>query len=138
MEDWDSTEVIKSAGLSPQKQIASIAPLSVSSTATHPMACKVTIEPAALHFDSAASQTVLQAAEAAGIELPSSCRNGTCRTCLCRLRSGSVTYAIEWPGVSAEEIADGYFLPCVASAASDLVVEQAQARSIFTDANGGS
>jgi ferredoxin len=97
------------------------------------MSWKVTLEPAALHFDVVASQSVLQAAEAAGIELPSSCRNGTCRTCLCRLRSGSVVYAIEWPGVSAEEVADGYFLPCVAHAASDLVVEQALARSLFDD-----
>lgn len=74
----------------------------------------------------------MQAAQAAGIELPSSCRNGTCRTCLCRLRSGTVAYAIAWPGVSAEERADGYFLPCAASATSDLVVDQPLAIAAFT------
>ncbi|WP_255246563.1 2Fe-2S iron-sulfur cluster-binding protein, partial [Burkholderia pseudomallei] len=47
----------------------------------------------------------------------------TCRTCLCRLREGSVAYRIEWPGVSAEEKAEGYILPCVAIAQSDLVIE---------------
>jgi ferredoxin len=97
------------------------------------MLWKVTLEPARLTFDAAAAHSVLQAAEAAGIELPSACRNGTCRTCLCRLHSGTVAYAIEWPGVSAEEIAEGYFLPCVSSATSDLVVDQPQARRRFDD-----
>lgn len=84
---------------------------------------KVTLETARLTFDAPAGMTVLQAAEAAGIAMPSSCRNGTCRTCLCRLRSGTVSYSVEWPGVSLEEKADGYFLPCVASATSDLSIE---------------
>ena len=84
---------------------------------------KVTIQPALLTFEASAQLTVLQAAEAAGIAMPSSCRNGTCRTCLCHLRSGTVSYAVEWPGVSLEEKAGGYFLPCVASATSDLSIE---------------
>ena len=66
--------------------------------------------------------TVLQAAEAAGIELPNSCRNGTCRTCLCRFESGSVRYLVDWPGLSIEEKRDNYLLPCVAVPTSDLVV----------------
>ncbi|KAF1041397.1 MAG: Ferredoxin [Herbaspirillum frisingense] len=63
----------------------------------------------------------------AGIELPTSCRNGTCRACLCRLLSGSVAYRIDWPGVSAEERAEGWTLPCVAVCRSDVVVEQRRA-----------
>lgn len=60
-------------------------------------------------------QTLLQAAEAEGIELPSSCRNGTCRTCLSYMRKGAVRYPVaSWPGVSAEERAEGLVLPCVA------------------------
>ncbi|RYF40147.1 MAG: 2Fe-2S iron-sulfur cluster binding domain-containing protein, partial [Comamonadaceae bacterium] len=31
---------------------------------------------------------LLQAAATAGLDMPSSCRNGTCRTCICRLESG--------------------------------------------------
>jgi ferredoxin len=73
-------------------------------------------------FAANADQTVLLSALAAGHELPSSCRNGVCRTCICRLQSGSVTYRMEWPGLSAEEKADGWFLPCVAYPASDLVM----------------
>jgi len=73
-------------------------------------------------FAASADQTVLLSALAAGHALASSCRNGACRTCICRLHSGRVTYRMEWPGLSAEEKAEGWFLPCVAYPASDLVV----------------
>ncbi|MBD8532128.1 MULTISPECIES: 2Fe-2S iron-sulfur cluster-binding protein [unclassified Massilia] len=72
--------------------------------------------------ESTAGATVLTAAEAAGINLPNSCRNGTCRTCLCRLASGTVRYLVEWPGLSIEEKREDYLLPCVAVPTSDLVV----------------
>ncbi|MGJ9419866.1 2Fe-2S iron-sulfur cluster-binding protein [Massilia sp. CMS3.1] len=70
----------------------------------------------------ATGTTVLQALESAGIELPNSCRNGTCRTCLCRLGGGTVRYLVEWPGLSIEEKREDYLLPCVAVANSDIVV----------------
>jgi ferredoxin len=88
----------------------------------------ITIEPAGWHCQAEDNASVLAAAEAAGIELPSSCRNGTCRTCFCRLRSGSVRYLVEWPGLSLEEKRDGFILPCVAVAQSDLVIEAPLAR----------
>jgi ferredoxin len=75
-----------------------------------------------LPFAASANQTVLLSALAAGHALLSSCRNGVCRTCICRLHSGRVTYRMTWPGLSAEEKADGLFLPCVAYPASDLVM----------------
>ncbi|BEH20914.1 2Fe-2S iron-sulfur cluster-binding protein [Burkholderia pseudomallei] len=83
----------------------------------------VRVEPLGAGFDAPESLSLLEAAGFAGVSLPRSCRNGTCRTCLCRLREGSVAYRIEWPGVSAEEEAEGYILPCVAIAQSDLVIE---------------
>jgi ferredoxin len=66
--------------------------------------------------------TVLAAVEAAGYTLPNSCRNGTCRTCLCRLQSGSVRYLVEWPGLSIEEKREDYLLPCVAVPTADVVL----------------
>ncbi|AJY30872.1 2Fe-2S iron-sulfur cluster binding domain protein [Burkholderia thailandensis 34] len=81
------------------------------------------VEPLGAGFDAPESLSLLEAAGFAGVSLPRSCRNGTCRTCLCRLREGSVAYRIEWPGVSAEEKVEGYILPCVAIAQSDLVIE---------------
>ena len=76
----------------------------------------------------AGATTVLAALEAAGFTLPNSCRNGTCRTCLCRLESGSVRYLVEWPGLSIEEKRDNYLLPCVAVPATDVVLRAPLAR----------
>ena len=80
----------------------------------------VRVAPDGQQFDAWANQPLLISIEQGGINWPSSCRNGTCRTCLGRLESGSVRYEIEWPGLSAEEKADGYVLPCVAYPCSDL------------------
>ena len=74
-------------------------------------------------FPAEASQTILQAAEKAFIYPPSSCRNGTCRTCISTLISGDISYQIEWPGLSTEEKQAGLILPCVAYPQSDLSVK---------------
>lgn len=71
----------------------------------------------------AGQDSVLRAAERAGVVLPSSCRNGTCRTCICRMLAGEVRYLVEWPGLSAEEKREGWILPCVAVAQAPLVLE---------------
>ena len=84
---------------------------------------RVRIEPAGYDLAAPNGSTLLHAAQAAGIELPSSCRNGTCRACLCRLLAGQVRYRIEWPGVSADEKAEGWILPCVAEPVGDVTLE---------------
>jgi ferredoxin len=84
--------------------------------------------PADLQCDVEDGMTLLQALEAGRIEIPSSCRNGTCRTCVCQLLQGSVRYEVEWPGLSTEEMDEGYVLPCVAFATSDVVLQQESAR----------
>jgi ferredoxin len=73
-------------------------------------------------FDAWANQPLLLSMEMGGIDWPSSCRNGTCRTCVSQLESGQVRYDIEWPGLSAEEKAEGYVLPCVAHPCTDVVL----------------
>jgi ferredoxin len=90
----------------------------------------VRVEPLGRTFEAPDSLTVLEAAGFANLHLPRSCRNGTCRTCLCRLVSGTVSYTIEWPGVSREEKAEGFILPCAAVAESDLVIEVPDALEI--------
>ena len=91
----------------------------------------VRIAPGSLQFDAPVGASLLEAAELGGVALDSSCRNGTCRTCLCRLAQGKVRYRIEWPGVSAEEKGEGWILPCVACAASDLVLDASTVRLGF-------
>jgi ferredoxin len=90
----------------------------------------VRVEPLGRTFEAPDSLTVLEAAGFANLHLPRSCRYGTCRTCLCRLVSGTVSYTIEWPGVSREEKAEGFILPCAAVAESDLVIEVPDALEI--------
>lgn len=81
------------------------------------------LEPQGVAFKAPADLPLLLAAQQAGLALISSCRNGTCRSCICRLSSGQVVYRIEWPGLSAEEKQQGYILPCVAYPASDVVID---------------
>ena len=156
---------------------------------------QLTVVPDGWQVPVAPQHSLLQAARAAGLSLPSACRNGTCRACLCRLVSGSIHYQIDqepvglgasqarsgpsqdsfcricrpivqlwdkkrvfsesgeakngplrpfcsrrspsptgsWPGLLAEEKADGRILPCVASAASHVVIEAPRAIRLLGD-----
>ncbi|HSI49898.1 MAG TPA: 2Fe-2S iron-sulfur cluster-binding protein [Ideonella sp.] len=67
--------------------------------------------------------SLLEAAQQAGVRLARSCRNGTCRACRCQLLAGEVRYRVEWPGISAEERAEGLILPCVAEALGDVCID---------------
>ena len=84
----------------------------------------VQVLPADLQFDAQADVTLLAAAEQSRVQLPSSCRNGTCRTCICQLVQGDVAYTVDWPGLLAEEKAQGWVLPCVAKPLSHVVLHQ--------------
>jgi ferredoxin len=84
---------------------------------------RVRVEPLGITFEAPPELTLLEAASFAGIHLPRLCRNGTCRTCICRVVSGEVRFTIEWPGLSREEKAEGYVLTCVAVAQTDLVLD---------------
>ncbi|OGB30932.1 MAG: ferredoxin [Burkholderiales bacterium RIFCSPLOWO2_12_FULL_61_40] len=81
-------------------------------------------EPEGLQVDAWSNEPLLISLEMGGSNWPSSCRNGTCRTCIGQLQSGQVRYEMEWPGLSAEEKAEGYVLPCVAFPCSDVVLSQ--------------
>ncbi len=93
----------------------------------------IVLQPGAIAFEADGQTSILHAAESAGIELPSSCRNGTCRTCICRVRSGEARHLIEWPGLSFDEKREGWILPCVAVAESRLELEAPLARRIVFD-----
>ncbi|MEY4561393.1 MAG: hypothetical protein RLZZ618_670 [Pseudomonadota bacterium] len=91
---------------------------------------RVRVDPLGLEFVAQAGESLLLAAKRAGVTLPSSCRNGTCRACLCELRQGQVAYLVEWPGLSAEEKLEGGVLPCVAVARSELTLWAEAARPL--------
>jgi ferredoxin len=90
----------------------------------------ILLQPSGIAYQADEASSLLAAAEAAGIALPSSCRNGTCRTCICRVRSGAAAHLIEWPGLSFDEKREGWILPCVAVAQGELEIEAPLARRI--------
>jgi len=69
----------------------------------------------------AANQTVLRAADEAGLNLPTSCGAGVCTTCAALLLEGIVDQG-EGMGVSPELQSEGYALLCVAYPRSDLKI----------------
>lgn len=88
-----------------------------------PVHHRAVLQPSGRAFTARSDQPLLAAAQEAGIVLASSCRNGTCRTCLRPLHAGSVAYRIPWPGLLPEEKASGaWVLPCVAYPLSDVVL----------------
>lgn len=88
-----------------------------------PTAFRVTLLPQQWTFDAPPDQTLLLAGLAAGIRLPHSCRNGTCRACITQMTAGEIQYRIEWPGLSREEKQEGWILPCVAQPRSDITLD---------------
>ena len=57
-----------------------------------------------------AEQTLLQALEENGIEVPYSCESGTCGTCRCHLRAGEVDHR---DLLLSEDEQDRFIMPCV-------------------------
>lgn len=93
-------------------------------THDHPRAFTARFDPGTLPVVAPADLPLLLAAERAGAAWPSSCRNGTCRSCIAQLVDGQVSYRIEWPGLSAEEKQAGLILPCVAYPASNVSLQR--------------
>ena len=81
------------------------------------------IEPEGQTFDAWKNQTLLDSMEQGALQWPSSCRAGSCRTCLSTLLQGQVRYDMPWPGLTPEEKAEGCVLPCVAFPLSDVVLK---------------
>ncbi len=75
-------------------------------------------------------QTVLSAAEAAGVPLPSSCCSGVCTTCAALLRSGTV-HQPDAMGVKEELREKGYALLCVSFPRSDLDLLAGQEDALY-------
>ena len=88
------------------------------------MSHQVTIKNSGHSFDVRPSQTVLQAAIEAGINLPYGCRNGACGSCKAKLVSGKVFHNdYQSSAMSDAELAVGNALLCCAMALEDLVIE---------------
>ncbi|KOF54554.1 MULTISPECIES: CDP-6-deoxy-delta-3,4-glucoseen reductase [unclassified Achromobacter] len=93
------------------------------------MSFQVIIQPSKHQFQVEPGQTVLDAALAAGIVLPYSCRNGACSSCKGKVVSGEFD-AGPYPAqaLSPEELAAGYTLFCQVRPSSDMVLESTEVR----------
>ncbi|MGB3138605.1 MAG: 2Fe-2S iron-sulfur cluster-binding protein [Nodosilinea sp.] len=73
-------------------------------------------------FTAPEDQTILEAAHAIGLDLPTSCGAGVCTTCAALVLEGEVEQS-EGMGVSTELQDEGYALLCVAYPRSDIKLE---------------
>ncbi|MBP7394991.1 MAG: 2Fe-2S iron-sulfur cluster binding domain-containing protein, partial [Zoogloea sp.] len=91
------------------------------------MSFQVTLQPSGIGFSADAEETLLEAALAAGLLLPYSCRDGACGVCKSKLISGEVDpgHYVESTLTEADRAA-GMALICCARPRSDIVVEVRQ------------
>jgi CDP-4-dehydro-6-deoxyglucose reductase len=92
---------------------------------------KVRLLPSQRKFEADAGEPVLTAALRQHLNLPHSCKGGSCGSCRVRLLSGRVAYPHGRPaGIDAAEEAAGYALICQARALDDLVIETREIRHV--------
>jgi ferredoxin-NADP reductase len=83
----------------------------------------ITLKKTAQSFSCAEDQTILQAAFAAGVRLPSSCSSGACGTCKSLSLSGKVQMQ-HAGGIRQREIDQGWMLPCCSKPLSDVALDR--------------
>jgi NAD(P)H-flavin reductase/ferredoxin len=85
------------------------------------MTFQVSVAGTEFRFPCEANESVLDAAQRAGLEIPFSCRKGVCGTCKGRIVSGEAR-AFSGDALGAADRADGNVLFCNARPRSDLVI----------------
>ncbi|MFI5143233.1 MAG: 2Fe-2S iron-sulfur cluster-binding protein, partial [Thermoanaerobaculales bacterium] len=100
--------------------VASVTSLQAVAASTNG-GCRLTLQRTGVTIPVGGTQTLLEAAEAAGSGIPSSCRAGVCGTCRTRLVSGTVDCDAD----SLDEVdrEAGYILPCVSWAKGDCALD---------------
>jgi ferredoxin-NADP reductase len=82
---------------------------------------RLTLSRSRRSVDVPAGTTLLEAAESAGVSIPSLCRSGVCGTCRTRLISGRARCTSD--SLEAEDTGSGFVLPCVTWATGDCALE---------------
>jgi CDP-4-dehydro-6-deoxyglucose reductase len=92
---------------------------------------KVTVLPSHREFDARRDEPVLTAALRQHLNLPHSCKGGSCGLCRARVLRGRYEYPHGRPiGIDAADEQAGYALICRAQALEDLVIEMPEIRHV--------
>ncbi len=92
---------------------------------------KVRLLPSDREFETRPEEPVLTAALRQHLNLPHSCKGGSCGSCRVRVLHGQFDYPHGRPiGIDGEEAAAGYALICQARASTDLVIETREIRHV--------
>ncbi|WP_165822552.1 2Fe-2S iron-sulfur cluster-binding protein [Paenibacillus montanisoli] len=90
---------------------------------------KVRLHPSNEAFMVGRDELILDAAIRQGVQVPYSCRNGTCRTCLFEVKEGTVQPVdVEVCMISDQELESNRRLLCMSLCRSDIVMEKVQPR----------
>ncbi|PSS60610.1 hypothetical protein C6558_32030 [Ensifer sp. NM-2] len=82
---------------------------------------EISIEGTSKEFSASSGQTILDAADAAGVNLPHSCRAGVCGACKMRKVSGDVQMDSQ-TALSPQDLSAGFILACVGKARGKVVI----------------
>lgn len=105
--------------------------LSAPITATMCLVHTITLKSSGRQFPVAAGETVLEAAQRAGVALPYSCRAGVCGSCKATLLQGRCDYPRNPPlALNAGALARHAVLLCQAVPRSDLLLEAREVTSV--------
>jgi CDP-4-dehydro-6-deoxyglucose reductase len=89
----------------------------------------VTLLPEGRTFSVRPDESILDAALHLGINLPHSCKGGSCSSCRARVVSGSIDYPFGRPaGISEADVQQGFALLCEARPASNVSVQIREVR----------